>query len=140
MTKLLILFGMVVAGLGAYAQGSVQFANIAYGSGGKVLDAPFFAEDCTTRIAGTEWMAQLWAGLGSNSLAAVGTGTPFLTGAGAGYFIGGVRTIPSIAPGSIAFVQVRFWDDTAVALRIERGAWNWTVRQRFMGVESWCPR
>jgi hypothetical protein len=110
MTRLLaLLLGVMVAGLVAHAQGSVNFANIAYSGGVRVVDAPITL-DYVTKLAGTGYMAQLWAGTTSNSLAAVGYGTPFLTGAGAGYFQGGALTIPNIAGGATAFLQVRAWD------------------------------
>jgi len=116
MKKLLIVVGLVAAGLGAWAQGSVNFANVILGATPRLLDAPIFNIDGTTRLQGSGFTAQLWAGTSANSLSAVGTGSPFLaSAAGAGYFQGGALTIPNIAGGSVAFLQVRVWDNTGGA-------------------------
>jgi hypothetical protein len=86
------------------AQGTVNFAN----AGGGV-NFPFFDIDGTTRLAGPEYMAQLFAGASADSLAPVGAPTTFLTGDGAGYFNGGVIAIPTVAPGATGFFQVCVW-------------------------------
>jgi hypothetical protein len=86
------------------AQGTVNFAN----AGGGV-NAPFFDLDGTTRLAGPEYMAQLFAGPSADSLAPVGAPATFLTGGGAGYFNGGVIAVPSVAPGEVGWFQVGVW-------------------------------
>lgn len=105
----------MLASLGAYAQGTVNFANIVLSGGARVVDAPVFAADGTTRLAGTGFQAQLYAGPNAGSLAAIGNPTGFLTGTGAGYFNGGTRTIDTVAPGANAAIEVRAWDTSSGA-------------------------
>ncbi len=82
--------------------GSVNFANRS-GS----LDAPIFDIDGVTRVSGPNFRAQLYAGATVGSLAAVGNSVGFTTN---GYFSGGTRIIPDVAPGQLAYLQVRVWD------------------------------
>jgi len=90
--------------VGAYAQGTINFANAgAWGS------APVRNLD-GSMLSGSGFMAQLYAGASAASLAPVGTATAFLTGGGAGFFNGGTVTIPTVAPGATGFFQVRAWD------------------------------
>lgn len=77
------------------------------------IDAPVFAEDGATRLAGEKFLAQLYAGPEGGTLAPVGPAVPFRTGAAAGYWfptLDAVRAIPSVPPGQTAFVQVRAWE------------------------------
>jgi len=77
------------------------------------LDAPVYDLDGVTRLAGTNYVAQLLAGPNGSSLAAVGAPVPFLGGADAGYWAVPAepwRTIPGVPAGGRAFVQVRVWD------------------------------
>jgi hypothetical protein len=91
-----------LVGLAAYAQGTVNFANLGVG-----LNAPVTLADGTTK-AGATYMAQLIAGNSASTLAPVGSATAFLSAA-AGYFNGGVVAIPTVAPGSTAFFAVQVW-------------------------------
>ncbi|MHB8524113.1 MAG: immunoglobulin domain-containing protein, partial [Limisphaerales bacterium] len=89
------------------AGGDVVFSNIAMG-----INTPVFDVDGVTRLAGAGYLAQLYAGPTADSLTAVGPAVPFLTGTLAGYWSvlpGSVRNIPTVAPGTLAFVQVRVW-------------------------------
>jgi hypothetical protein len=104
MKKLLTLVGVLAISASLSAQGTVNFAN----AGGGV-NAPVFDVDGTTRLAGTDFMAQLYAGASADSLAPVGNATSFLTGGGAGYFNGGVVAVPTVAPGATGFFQVVAW-------------------------------
>jgi len=113
MKKLLIVLGVMVAGLGAYAQGTISFTDIVIAGGVRTIDAPVSGPGGL--LAGSGFTAQLWAGANANSLVAVGNGSPFLSGGGAGYFNGGSIAIPGIAPGSAAVLQVRAWDDSTGA-------------------------
>ncbi len=101
LTCLLTVFALVT-----FAQGTVNFVNLNSGAG---LNAPVFLGDGTTKVSGAGFTAELLAGPNAASLASVAT-TGFLTGGGAGYFQGGVVAIGSVAPGAIAFLQVRVFD------------------------------
>jgi hypothetical protein len=103
----------------------VNFDNShsAVGFGG----APVYYADATTLVAGTWFVAQLYAGPDANSLAPVGGTLTFRTGAGAGFFNTAgqdtTRTIPTVAPGANAVVQVRVWDAffTSYEAAVSRG-------------------
>src|SRR5438045_9762204 len=100
-----LLFALLVTApsLAAFAQGTVNFANLDSDSG---LDAPMYLGDGTTKISGSGYMAELLAGPAPDNLSAVAT-TGFLTGVGAGYFQGGVVTISSLPPGAAAGLVVQ---------------------------------
>ena len=107
MKKIAILAVSLLVVAGSYAQGTVNFANAGAG-----LNAPIFDENGTTKLAGAGFMVELLAGTTATSLAAVGTPTTFLSGGGAGYFNGGVITVPGIAAGTSGFFAVRAWNDS----------------------------
>jgi hypothetical protein len=107
MKKLIAIGVLMMAGIAAYAQGSVNFANIIISGGERIVDAPIYEPNGTTLATGPAYMAQLYAGANAGSLAPVGAPAPFLTGGGAGYFSGGARTIEAVAPGADAVIQVR---------------------------------
>lgn len=113
MKKILIVAAML-ASLGAYAQGTVNFNNFVLSSG---VNAPVFDVNGTTKLAGAGFQAQLFGGPNAGSLAAVGDSVPFRSGAAAGYFTGGSRTIPGgaagIGAGGNASLQVRAWEGAA---------------------------
>ena len=75
-----------------------------------VIDAPVFEADGVTRLAGPAYLAQLYAGPSPDTLAPVGWAVPFRTGTSAGYVEGGVVVITSVAPGAVAYVQMRAWE------------------------------
>lgn len=114
MKKTLIVAAML-ASLGAYAQGTVNFANIVISGGTRVVDAPVFDVDGTTKLSGSGFQAQLVAGPNSGSMAVIGTPTGFLTGGGAGYFSGGPRTIDTVTPGNNATLAVQAWNTASGA-------------------------
>ena len=103
--------------LDALAQGTLDFKNISIVSGSRVVDAPVYAEDGVTGLLGTGFRAALYAGTPGtpiNQLRSIGSSVSFLTAtAGAGYFIGGTRTLNengvNIVPGGPATLQVRVW-------------------------------
>lgn len=110
MKKTLITAACVVATLSAMAQGTVNFNNSPAAIGG--TGAPVFNIDGVTKL-GSAFVAQLYAGPVGGSLAPVGVFLPFRDGAGAG-FINSTgadtsRTIPGIAAGTPADVQIRAW-------------------------------
>jgi len=109
-TRLAILSVFLLGVSLSRGQGTVNFANA-----GATFSAPFFDYDGTTRLAGSRYMAELLAGTSTGSMAPAGSPTPLLSGAGAGFFNGGVVSIPNVALGSIGFFQVRYWDTTVGA-------------------------
>jgi len=110
MKKLLLVAACIVASVGALAQGTVLFDNLKAGNpAGKITDAS------GAGLAGTAFLAQLYAGADANSLAPVGAALSFRTGAAAGFVstagIDATRAIPGVAVGGTAsFLQVRAWD------------------------------
>ena len=103
-TVVLALF-VLVSAVGARAQGMINFANVNPGAG---LNAPDFYLD-GTKVSGNVMTAELLAGTTPTNLSIAAT-TGFLTGAGAGYFLGGTVTLSFIVPGEPVYVQVRLWE------------------------------
>lgn len=88
-------------GLGAYAQGTVNFANLGGG-----VDQPIYFSDWTTKVPpGFGFTVELLAGSSAASLTTVAT-TGFTE---PGYFDGGVVTIAGLDSGSPATFQIRVW-------------------------------
>ena len=106
--SLLATFALVVMALSAKGQGTIQFANHVTG----VVDAPVFALDGTNRLDGPAYSAQLYAGPSADTLSPVSELAPFRADAAAGYFQmrDPAIEIPTVAPGSMAFCQVRVWE------------------------------
>jgi hypothetical protein len=96
---------LVLAGLGAHAQGTVYFANIS----GTSLNLPVFHSDGVLKV-GPPYVAGLMAGKDTNSLSLIAT-TPVLSG----YFIGGTQTISTVPAGAIAWLRVIVWNTNAGA-------------------------
>jgi hypothetical protein len=113
MKKLLITtVGLFAVALSAYSQGSIFFSNEPLSTGNEI-NAPVFAEDGTTRLAGAAFQAQLYARpAGSTALyQAVGSSVGFLTTTpnGTGYWTPTSLNIPGIAPAAQAEVISRVW-------------------------------
>ena len=105
MKKLLTQVILYVLGtLTIWAQGTVNFQNIAVG-----LNAPVFLGDGVTKVSGPDYSAALLAGPSPISLSQIAT-TTFLSGSSAGYFLGGVQTIPTVSGGGTAFVLIEVWN------------------------------
>ena len=104
---LLSILAATSLSVAAWGQGTLTFAN--FGGG---VNAPVFQVDGTTRLIGPSFQAILLAGPTQTSLVPVTSQTPFLTGTQAGYFDGGTVTIPTVAPGGTAFVEIIAWDST----------------------------
>jgi hypothetical protein len=100
----LLAFVAVLAHPRVQAQGQFNFSNLAGG-----VDAPFFDCDALTRLSGTAYWVQPYAGSQVDSLTPVGTAVSFGTGMDAGYFFGGIQGIPTTAPGSSILLQARVW-------------------------------
>jgi len=97
----------LLVAVGAFAQGQVNFSARVVG----LYDAPVFVNTVASgvRADGPAYMAQLYAGPSASALAAIGAPIPFRTGAAAGYWTAQTASIPTVAPGANASVQVRAW-------------------------------
>lgn len=103
--SLLGLAILVFSSTSVPGQGWVTLAN---GLGD--VDAPIYDVDGITPLAGTAFLAQLYAAAPGNSLAPIGPATPFLTGSNAGYVVGvGGVQVPGVPAFSIALIQVVAW-------------------------------
>jgi hypothetical protein len=129
MKKLLLLAVLAVAAVGAYAQGTVNFANVAVGVNAPITNA------AGVRASGAAYTAQLYVGpsgtVDANSLVAVSGTAAFNTGTQAGYFTGGQRAISGSAGGSTVTLQVRAWNTAAgatyeAAMSNPSGEGNWS--------------
>jgi hypothetical protein len=94
------LLASSLLGLVAFAQGTVNFANLGVG-----LNQPILLNDGTTKVPSTGYTAELLAGTSAANLASVAT-TGFLSTA-PGYFNGGVVTLAGITAGTAGFFEVR---------------------------------
>lgn len=119
MKKLLLLAVCIAGAVSVVGQGTVNFANVGVG-----VNAPVFNVDGTTRLEGTQFMAQLVVN-GSP----VGDAAPFLTGGSAGFFLGGVQDA-GVAAGTTVSAVVRAWDTAtgatfdAASIKGESAAWD----------------
>ncbi|MHB1307704.1 MAG: hypothetical protein ACYDC1_03910 [Limisphaerales bacterium] len=105
MKKLLIAISVAAAGLGAWAQGTVNFSNSPLGPEALFCDG-------SGRLLGSSWLAQLYAGPAFSSLDPVGAAVRFLdtpAGAPSGLFTGGETLVPLPAATGGLF-QVRVWE------------------------------
>ncbi len=97
-----------------YAQGTVNFANLWPNQVNPMVNAPVYESDGVTRLAGSQFTAELLAGPTANNLASIAM-TGFLTGNAAGYFPAGTQSVPNLAPGMTAWVQVNVWNTASGA-------------------------
>ena len=108
-TAVMVICFVKVLCLGSiFAQGTINFANLVVVDGVRLVDAPVSYSNGAL-VSGPEFAAQLYAGRGFSSLSPVALSSPFLSGAEAGYFSGGTRTIDWVLPGQAVLVQVRVW-------------------------------
>ena len=110
MKGLILTTALGLVCVSALAQGTINFAN-----SGPGLQAKVFDTDGVTPLSGYAWGADLyWApGIVTDStlLTALDEPTNFSTApVEAGFFFGGVRTIPLGPSGSMITAQVRVWD------------------------------
>lgn len=89
--------------------------------GGRVIfdtatnNAPIYDVDGITRLGGSNFLVQVYAGPTAEILRPVGPAIPFFTGTFAGYLRGVYREIPDVAPGQRVYVQLRAWESAAGA-------------------------
>jgi hypothetical protein len=110
MKKLLLTVGLLGLASGAFAQGTLVFANLASG-----VNAPVTNKLTGARLTTVNFMADLYFSNTTNaptdSLTAAGFNVIFSTttsGGGGGYFLGGTRTVTGA--GGFIEAQVRVWD------------------------------
>jgi hypothetical protein len=108
--KLSMTMLITCSSLPAHPQGTVLFNNINVGS----PNAPVYESDGVTKLSGSQFMAELFAGPSANNLGAIAM-TGFLTGSQAGYFLGGPQTINSVPGGGTAWIQVDVWNTASGA-------------------------
>jgi len=106
MKKLLLVAPLLVATAVALGQGTVLFSTRNTAAG---ILAPVYDTDTTTLLVGTDFKAQLYAGLTEASLAPVGAVADFKTGLLAGYVSAGTQIL-SWAGGTTVYVQMRAWN------------------------------
>ncbi len=101
----LLVLALVLGSLRGAAQGSLTFGNRIIG----VLDAPVFAEDGQTPLAGSAFLAQLYVAAPGKSLAAVDVPVVFRSGNAAGYILAKVITLTGVPGGTRVTVEMRAW-------------------------------
>jgi len=89
-----------------FGGGAVLFSNYLPDS----HDAPVFDVDGVTRLSGSNYVAQLYAGRTPYTLYPVGDPRAFRSNSLAGYFFSASRIIPDVPPGGEAYIQTRAWD------------------------------
>lgn len=102
-----------------FAQGGIQFNNLS--GDATTVNVPVFNTDGTTKVGGTGFSAQLYAGPSGTavgSLVAQGGPFNFLSGLFAGYIDGSsgpgglsIVTISGVNIGALAQVQMRVWNN-----------------------------
>ncbi len=92
--------------------GTVYLLNYRSGTD---LDARIYDVDGTTRLQGSDFLAQLYAGPVGGELRPMGQPVPFRSGAGAGTLFGDTVLIRTVPAGERADVQIRAWEATAGA-------------------------
>src|SRR5579859_7323487 len=106
MKRLFLTAALGVVCVSAFAQGTLNFANAGVGFAARVTDT-----DGTTGLSGSAWEADLYWTPGvvtdSTLLTALNQPATFSTvPAQAGYFFGGVRTLPGTFTGETITAQV----------------------------------
>src|SRR5260221_3747013 len=83
-----------------WAQGELGFSNHIR----NLIDAPVFDTDCQTRLSGSAFLSEFYAGTTPDSLQAVGGVVPFSFGPAAGYvFEASGARIPDVTDGQAFF-------------------------------------
>ena len=108
------------AGLAAFGQGTVNFANVGVG-----LNAPVFLNDGVTKAA-SGYTAILMAGASATSLSQIATAS-----VSSGYFLGGTQVIPGVAGGATADILIEIYQTTSGSFASAKSAnvantWAWS--------------
>jgi hypothetical protein len=92
------------------AQGEIAFRNIVRG----LSDAPVFDTDCQTRLKGSAYLSEVYAGLSPDSLQPADGPIPFLaTGIGGYMEQAGGAVIAGAGDGTVVYAQLRAWEAAA---------------------------
>ena len=135
MKRLLAGIACLALSVSAFAQGTVNFNNSPGAVGG--TGAPVFDVDGTTRLEGTAYLAQLYAGPDAGSLQGWGASLGFRTGAGAGFFnttgVDTARSIGNVAAGAVATIEVRAWEAAGGTSfeAAQAGGFKWGASSQF---------
>jgi len=102
---------------GVYAQGQVDFRNRNTGLTPPLDSAVYSDMVGGTKLGDANFVAQIFfSATQTGSFTAItDPAAPFRTGTGAGYWNAGAdptRTLPGIAAGATAWIEVRVWDST----------------------------
>lgn len=90
--------------------GTLDFNSFTLKLFGGTNDAPVFDVDALTRLNGSDYVAQLYAGVSLETMRPASAPTPFLTAFQAGYYRSKVATLPHIPPSATILAQVRVWE------------------------------
>lgn len=112
MKKLIIAMAALLVSVSAYGQGQVVFNNRVVGSVVAQVTLTGTATGIQDGVGATsaKWEAQLFGGpaaAGAGGLEALLPKTTFRTGAGAGFVVATDVTLPKVAPGASAAIQMR---------------------------------
>ncbi len=94
----------------ALGGGFVEFANRFRPGPSGTNESPIFDLDGVTRLTGTNYLAQLYAGPSPESLRPQGKPTSFLSGPLKGIFVPRAVTLPNVPSGATAHAQARVWE------------------------------
>lgn len=106
MKKVILTLSSLLVAIGAYAQGTVTFSMGSATAG--PYDAPVYVGSIGGPKADSKYLTQLYAGPSDSALAAIGAAVPFRD-TKPGYISATVLTIPSVAPGADARIQIKAW-------------------------------
>jgi hypothetical protein len=109
MKVLLLVTLLALAPVFVFGQGTLNFANAAFGVDARIVDSD------AQPLSGSIWAADLyWApGVVADSTVLFALGQPTTFSAqptGAGYFFGDTRTILGVGGGGVITAQVRVWN------------------------------
>jgi len=137
MKKLMFMASLALATATALAQGTVNFQTKISG-----FSSPVYDVDGVTLLSGTNFKAQLYAGLTADSLAAVGSPAPFKTSILKGYVGAGTVVLPWPG-GTTVFIQMRAWnaphETYEAAMAAPGGKWGCSNTISVMLTESPRP-
>lgn len=108
MKKLLLTVALVMAVVGAYAQGTINLTGFSPAAGVNVQ----VSDAQGNLLEGDRYQAAFFVGTDAASLTQLDVSAPFRTGAGAGYWNPSPTTanVPDLGQGTEVFAQVFAWD------------------------------
>lgn len=90
--------------------GTLDYSTFTLRFVGGTNDVPIFDVDGVTRLNGSNYVAQLYAGITLETMRPCAAPVPFRTGLQAGYFTSRTATFPNIPPGTTILAQLRAWE------------------------------